>query len=76
MTLPPSESTQNSLLTGILEEIHTNPHSKETLDLMHTLESIDISDIESIIFRPRKGAGFYLQTEYMKRLSVYITMKQ
>lgn len=47
----------------------------ESIDLMESLEKTDISDIQSIEFFPNEESAFVLQTENIKRLTLYIIEK-
>lgn len=76
-TIPqqPTEKKSTNTIEDILQVTHQNNISPETLDLMKSLESMDIGNIESVVFLGANGTIFSSETENIKRLVVYITGK-
>ncbi len=73
-TTSPEKKSMN-ILEDILPVTPQNNMSPETLDLMQSLESMDIGNIESVVFLGANGTIFSSETENIKRLVVYITDK-
>ncbi len=68
------ENQLHNIEKFFVENKQNNP-SYETIELMKNLESVDISNIESVVFTWSSGTLFSSETENIKRLTLYITNK-